>query len=156
TMEKLGQESGLWDTFLRTDTELVSRQKLANNAKNLDYFDAVMFFTTGELDLNEEQKNALLSFVRDQGKGFLGTHSATDTFYQWPEYGELIGGYFDGHPWHEKVKIAIEDPAFPAVSHFPRAYEITDEIYQFKAPYSRDKVRVLMSLDPTALDLTKK
>ncbi len=35
TIEKLGQQSGLWDTFLRTDSELITKQKLKkNNAKN--------------------------------------------------------------------------------------------------------------------------
>ena len=41
----------------------------------------------------------------DQGKGFAGIHSATDTFYGWPEYGALVGAYFDGHPWHQPVTL---------------------------------------------------
>jgi len=155
TIEKLGQQSGLWDTYLRTDTQLVTKQKLGNNAKNLDYFDAVMFYTTGTLKMNDEQKAALLSFVKDDGKGFLGTHSATDTFYDWPEYGELIGGYFNEHPWGQvHCEINVEDRAFPATRHLPAHFPIYDEIYQFKAPYSRDKVRVLMSVDANSVDLT--
>lgn len=154
TIEKLGQQSGLWDTYLRTDTELVTKKTLENNAKNLNYFDAVMFYTTGELDLNDEQKAALLSFVKDDGKGFLGTHSATDTFYHWPEYGDLIGAYFDQHPWMQvHAKINVEDNTFPATKHFPAQFPIYDEIYQFKEPYSRDKLRVLMSIDPDSVDL---
>ena len=43
--------------------------------------------------------------IKDDGKGFLGTHSATDTFYKWPEYGDMIGGYFDDHPWTQEVTI---------------------------------------------------
>jgi type 1 glutamine amidotransferase len=140
---------------LRTDTQLVTKKKLDGNAKNLNYFDAVMFYTTGELDMDDEQKAALLSFVKEDGKGFLGTHSATDTFYNWPEYGELIGGYFNEHPWWQvKVKIKVEDPTFPAMKAFPPTFEIYDEIYQFKDPYSRDKLRVLMSVDPSSVDLT--
>ncbi len=154
TIERLGQQSGLWDTYLRTDSELLTKQKLSNNAKNLNYFDAVMFYTTGELDLNDEQKAALLSFVKEDGKGFLGTHSATDTFYKWLEYGDLIGGYFNEHPWMQvHCKINVEDRAFPATKHFPEQFPIYDEIYQFKDPYSRDKVRVLMSVDPNSVDL---
>lgn len=152
TLWKIGQESGLWDTYIRTDTQLVTKKKLANNAKNLDYFDAVVFYTTLELDMDDEQKAALLSFVKDDGKGFLGTHSATDTFYKWPEYGEMIGGYFNDHPWHQKVKVNVEDREFPATRHFPPSFEVTDEIYQFK-DFSRDRVRVLMSLDPASVDL---
>jgi type 1 glutamine amidotransferase len=39
-----------------------------------------------------------------------GVHSATDTFYAWPDYRELIGGYFDEHPWHQAVRIEVVDP----------------------------------------------
>src|SRR4051794_22213209 len=60
SIEKWGKETGLWDTYIRTDTQLVTKQKLTGNAKNLDYFDAVVFYTTGELPMNDEQKKALL------------------------------------------------------------------------------------------------
>ena len=155
TLWKLGQDTELWDAYLRTDTQLLTKKKLPGNAKNLDFFDAVVFYTSGELELDEEQKAALLSFVRDDGKGFLGAHSATDTLYQWAEYGELIGGYFDQHPWHEEVRVRVEDHEFPATRHFPRSFELTDEIYQFRN-YSRDRVRVLLSLDTTSVDMTKR
>ena len=155
TIERIGQQSGLWDTYIRTDTQLLTKKKLSNNAKNIDYFDAVMFYTTLERPLDDEQKASLLSFVKEDGKGFLGTHSATDTFYKWPEYGEMIGGWFNDHPWHQKVRVNVEDREFPATKHFPASFEITDEIYQFKN-YSRDRVRVLMSLDTGSVDLTKK
>jgi len=154
TIWKLGQETGLWDTFIRTDTQLITKKKLGGNAKNLDYFDAIFFYTTGELDMDEEQRASFLQFIRD-GKGFIGTHSATDTFYKWPEYGELVGGYFNEHPWHQLVGVFVEDRDFLATRHFPPRIEITDEIYQFK-DYSRDRVRVLMSIDVSTVDLTKK
>src|SRR5690554_6106762 len=67
-----GKETGLWDTFIRTDTQLITKEKLRGNAKNLDYFDAVAFYTTGELPMNEEQKAALMSFIKEDGKGFIG------------------------------------------------------------------------------------
>ena len=153
TIWKIGQESGLWDTYIRTDTQLITKKKLEMNAKNLNDFDAVMFYTTGELPLDDEQKAALISFVKEDGKGFLGAHSATDTLYKWPEYGEMIGGYFNDHPWHQKVRVNVEDRNFPATKHFPPSFEITDEIYQFK-DFSRDRVRVLMSLDTNSVDLT--
>ena len=153
TIWKIGQQSGLWDTYIRTDTQLITKKKLEMNAKNLNDFDAVMFYTTGELPLDDEQKAALISFVKEDGKGFLGAHSATDTLYKWPEYGEMIGGYFNDHPWHQKVRVNVEDRNFPATKHFPPSFEITDEIYQFK-DFSRDRVRVLMSLDTNSVDLT--
>ncbi len=155
TIWKLGRDTGLWDTFIKTDNYLLTKKKLTGNAKNLDYFDAVFFYTTGDLGMDDEQKAALLSFVRDDGKGFVSTHSATDTYYQWPEYGEMIGGYFDRHPWHQKVGVKVEDTTHASTRHFPARLEIEDEIYQFRN-WSRDKVRVLMSLDVSTVDLTKK
>lgn len=156
TIERMGRESGVYDTYIRTDTQLVTKEKLKGNAKNLDHFDAVLFYTTGELPLNEEQKAALMSFVKEEGKGFVGIHSATDTFYEWPEYGEMIGGYFDSHPWNTfDAQIIVEDRSHPTTEHFPPELVIHDEIYQFKN-WSRDKVRVLMSLDASKLDLKNK
>lgn len=154
SVERWGKETGLWDTYIRTDSQLITKQKLGGNAKNLDYFDAVVFYTTGELPLNDEQKKSLLAFVHDEGKGFIGIHSATDTFYQWPEYGEMIGGWFDHHPWNTfEAPIIVEDRDHPATKHMPPAFTTRDEIYQFKN-YSRDKIRVLMRLDENKLDLT--
>ena len=128
-----GKETGLWDTYLRSDSQLVTKEKLKGNAKNLDFFDAVVFYTTGELPMNDEQKAALLSFVKEDGKGFIGIHSATDTFYQWPEYGEMIGGWFDAHPWNTfEAPILVEDKGHPATKHMPDSFTMRDEIYQFK------------------------
>ncbi|MBL8237652.1 MAG: ThuA domain-containing protein [Bryobacterales bacterium] len=156
TIWKIGKDSGLWDTYIRTDTQLITKKKLGANAKNLDYFDAIFFYTSGELDLDDEQKQALLEFVRTEGKGFMAAHSGVDTLYSWPEYGELVGGYFDLHPWNQfKAKIVNEDGQHPATSHFPKDFFLFDEIYQLKN-YSRDRVRVLMSLDVADVDLAKK
>jgi uncharacterized protein len=149
TLERLGRESGLWDTYIRTDTQLITKKKLERNAKNIDYFDAVVFYTTGELPLDDSQKSDLLAFIKDDGKGFIGVHSAADTFYTWPEYGELIGGWFDQHPWNTfQAPIIVEDQSTPMTAHFPKEFTIHDEIYQYKN-YSRDRVRVLMRLDET-------
>jgi type 1 glutamine amidotransferase len=149
----MGQESGLWDTEMRTDTKLLTKKDLGNNAKNLNYFDLLIFAsTTGELDMDDSQKHDMLSFIHDDGKGFVGIHAALDTNYKWPEYGEMIGGWFDEHPWTTfNAPIINEDPDFPAVRHFPKAFVKYDEIYQPKA-WSRDKVNVLLSLDPTKLN----
>jgi uncharacterized protein len=153
----MGQESGLWDTEMRTDTELLTKKDLGRNAKTLNYFDVLIFTsTTGELDMDAAQKQDMLAFIHDDGKGFVGIHAALDTNYTWPEYGEMIGGWFDQHPWMTfNAPIVNEDPDFPAVHHFPKAFVKYDEIYQPKA-WSRDKVNVLLSLDPTKLDYDPK
>jgi uncharacterized protein len=158
TIYELGKESGLWDTYIRTDVQLLTKKKIpAGNAKNLDYFDAVYFYTTGELAMTDDQKADLLSFVHDDGKGFIGGHSAIDTFYKWPEYGEMVGAYFDNHPWGQFLApIVVEDRDHPITRHFPAKFQIKDEIYQPSKEFSRDKLRVLMRLDPApgAVDWT--
>lgn len=155
TIYNLGKESGLWDTTMRTDTELLTKKDLKNNAKNLNYFDVLIFAsTTGELEMDASQKQDMLSFIHDDGKGFVGIHAALDTNYTWPEYNEMIGGWFDQHPWMTfNAPIVNEDPDFPAVRHLPKAFVKYDEIYQPKN-WSRANVNVLLSLDPTKLDYT--
>ncbi len=124
--------------------------------ENLARFDAVCFNnTTGELFDDAALRQGLLDFVRG-GKGLIGIHAATDCFYQWPEFGEMMGGYFDGHPWNETVTVKVDEPGHPVVANFGgRAFEIADEIYQFKAPYSRDRLRVLLSLDTSRTNMKK-
>jgi type 1 glutamine amidotransferase len=156
TIEHLGKQTGLWDTTLRTDTEPLTRKKLEYNAKNLNDFDAVLFYTGGDLEMDAQQKADFLSFIHDEGKGFIGVHSASITFTDWPEYGDMIGGYYDEHPWLTfDAPIIVEDPAFPGMQQFPRSFVLRDEIYQLK-DYSRDKVRVLMRLDVSKLDMKNK
>ncbi|MCI0491055.1 MAG: ThuA domain-containing protein [Blastocatellia bacterium] len=145
-MKQLGEDSKLFDVTASQDCSLISRE-------GLKPFSAVVFYTSGELPISEEQKAALMDFIKS-GKGFIGIHSATDTFYKWAEFGEMIGGYFDGHPWHEKVNVRVENPDHPATEHLGASFEITDEIYQFKN-FSRERVNVLLSLDPGSVDLTK-
>jgi uncharacterized protein len=153
TIDHLGRETGLWDTTIRTDTEALTKKKLEFNAKNLDDFDAVIFFTGGTLEMDAQQKRDFLSFVHDDGKGFIGIHSAAITFTDWPEYGEMIGGYFDEHPWGTfDAPILVEDPQFPGMRQFAPSFRLKDEIYQMRN-YSRDNLRVLMRLDATKLDL---
>jgi uncharacterized protein len=153
TIERLGRETGLWDTTLRTDTEVLTKKKLEYNARNLNDFDAVLFFTGGDLEMNAQQKADFLSFIREDGKGFIGVHSAAITFVDWPEYVEMVGGSYDEHPWTTfDAPIIVEDPSFPGMQQFPHSFMLRDEIYQMK-DYSRDNVRVLMRLDVSKLDI---
>lgn len=154
TIERLGRETGLWDTTIRTDTEALTKKKLEYNAKNLNDFDGVLFYTGGTLEMDDRQKADFLSAIHDDGKGFIGIHSATITFTSWPEYGEMIGGYFDEHPWGTfDAPIVVEDTGFPGMKAWPRAFVLKDEIYQIRN-FSREKVRVLMRLDASKVDLT--
>ena len=140
----LGKSSGMFEAVVTQDS------RTAITAENLQKYDAVFFYTTGELPLSDVQKADLLQYIKS-GKGFAGSHCATDTFYKWPEYGNMIGAYFDGHPWHEKIKVKVEDKNHPATKHLGDSFEITDEIYQFKGPYDRKNLNILLSMDTTAV-----
>jgi type 1 glutamine amidotransferase len=130
---------------------------------NLRRFDAVCFNnTTGVLFDEQELRQSLLDFVAG-GKGFVGIHAAGATFVQWPEYdqwpafGEMLGGYENGgHPWkpHETISLKLDDPAHPVNAAFGgNPFDISDEVFQFQAPYSRAKVRVLLSIDTEKTDM---
>ncbi|HEY3067167.1 MAG TPA: ThuA domain-containing protein [Methylomirabilota bacterium] len=111
----------------------------------------ILFFTTGELPMAPDVRHAVFRAVHD-GAGFIGVHSATDTWYTVPEYGALVGATFDGHPWHQRVRILVEDAMHPATRHLRDGFEIEDEIYQFRA-WSRPRVHVLLRLDPRSVDV---
>jgi hypothetical protein len=142
----LGRESGAFTTTVTDDASIITADLLKN-------YDAVMFFTTGELPMDDIQKMALLNFIRS-GKGFIGIHCASDTFYRWPDYGKMIGGYFDGHPWTQEVIINVEDPNFPGMNFLGKSFRFKEEVYQYKN-WSRDKVHVLLSLDNSSVDVSK-
>ena len=103
----------------------------------------------------ESRRKNILAFL-DAGGGLVGFHAASDAQYNWKEFGEIIGGYFWGHPWHEKVGIKLDDPKHTLLSVFNgQDFEIADEIYQFKEPYSRGNLRILLRLDTTKTNMKK-
>jgi type 1 glutamine amidotransferase len=167
TIERLGRESGAYDTFIRTDSQLITRHPIMFpagtgiaageefNVRNLNYFDAIFFFGVREIDLSAEQRSDLLSFIGDDGKGFVAAHAAITAFFSWPEFGEMLGGRFDEHPWGiTDGTVIIDDPVFPAMRGLPLRSVFHDELYQIK-DFSRDKIRVLAHLDPSKLDMTR-
>ncbi len=166
-IEQLGRESGDYVAFLRTDADWITKQETWGTGayaqggprqargKNLDYFDAVVFYTNGELDLDTEQRQALLDFVAVDGKGFVGIHTAAATAYEWPEYGQMLGGVFDNHPWMiADAEIIVERPDFPAMADLRTGMTLRDEHYQMRLePYDRADVDVLARIDPRSVDL---
>ena len=168
TLEHLGRQDGSYVAFIRTDTQLLTKDDVWGSGdyakggskqargRNLNYFDAVVFYTNGSPPLTDQQKRDLLAFVHD-GKGFVAVHTATATFYDWPEYGQMVGGYFDNHPWMVvAAPVIVERPDFPGWASLPHELTLRDEMYQYKAPYSREQVDVLARLDAGKLDLTNK
>jgi type 1 glutamine amidotransferase len=159
-IERLGYESGAYDTYIRTDSNIIAKSPLmttgqpASGGPSLNNVDAIFFLGHREVELTDQQKADLLSFIKDDGKGFVAAHTATTAFLQWPEFGEMLGGRYDGHPWNTVYGSVInEDPSFPATKHFPATFNFTDEFYQTQN-YSRHKLRVLLRLDVSKLPPT--
>jgi type 1 glutamine amidotransferase len=118
----------------------------AINASTIGGYDVLFFaLTTGELAFNADQKTAIVDFVRNGG-GFLGAHSATDTLYEWPDYGAIIGAYFKEHPWTQKGTVLVEDQSHPATAGLGDRFSILEEFYTFR-DNPRPLVHVLLRLD---------
>ena len=144
-LKEIGARSGQFTVTPTEDLSIFTSEKL-------QAFAALIFFTSGELPMTDSQKRAFLDFVRG-GKGFVGIHSATDTFYQWPEYLALVGGYFNDHPWHQTVTIDAADRASPIVAFLGPSLSIADEIYQI-SDFDYRHAHVLLRLEPRSVDLT--
>ncbi len=152
-IERLGYESGLWDTYIRTDSNIIASAPKktdgtpASGGPNLTNVDAIFFMGHREVAIDDAQKAELLQFVKD-GHGFVAAHVGLTAFESWPEFGEMLGARFDQHPIVGPGTIVNEDPAFPATRHFAPSFPFNDEFYQPK-DLSRDKVDVLLRLDLT-------
>ncbi len=137
----------------------ISRDGAELTPENLAQYDAIIINnTTGDFITTPSLRQGLLDFV-SSGKGIVGIHAASDSNFSWEEYGELIGGFFVNHPWTSKTKVTlkIENPDHPVNQAFKGpSFEVTDEIYQFREPYSREKLLVLASLDTEKTDMQKK
>jgi uncharacterized protein len=156
-IERLGYESGAYDTFIRTDSNIIAKQpkrttgEPASGGPSLAIADAIFFLGHRDVPLDQGQKSELLAFVRDEGKGFVAAHTALTAFENWPEFGELLGGRYDGHPWNTAAGTIINDGRdFPATAHFPPTFALTDEFYQASS-FSPEKARVLLRLDVTKM-----
>ena len=139
-IEIMGRKTGAFEATTTDDVTMLAPDKLKA-------FDAIFWDQcTGEVFNEEELKTSLLDFVKN-GKGIVGAHAATDCFYKWKEFGDMMGGYFAGHPFR-KISVKLDDPTSPLMARFDgKGFEISDEIYTFRDPYSREKLRILMSID---------
>ncbi len=138
---------------LQTTSEIVttSTEDLSTiSASALRDYDVLFFaLTSGELALTPDQKSAILDFVSG-GKGFIGVHSATDTLYEWPQYGQLVGAYFKEHPWTQRATVVVEDASHPAASGIGDRFSLMEEFYTFREN-PRPHVHVLLRLDPASV-----
>ena len=142
-MTQLGQQSGLFNVTC-------TQNAAADFTKeNLEKFDLVMFYTTGDLPIADADKEYFFKeWLPKKGHGFIGFHSALDTYHNYQPFWDMIGGTFDGHPWNagELVTISVNDTKHPAMKPFGSEFQIKDEIYWYKN-WQPEKVHVLMSLN---------
>lgn len=108
---------------------------------------------TTPAEIEAALRKSFLDFVRNGG-GVVCIHFAIAANRHWPEFTELFGATFTGHPWAEEVGVCVEEPSHPLVAAFGGTdFRITDEIYQYGRPYDRAKLRVLLSIDPATTNM---
>jgi type 1 glutamine amidotransferase len=145
------------------------------NAEYLAQFDGVMMMTNGNLPMRDEQKRALVDFVR-QGGGFVAVHCAALTLFDYPAFGEMLGAYFRRTVAPgQLVVLKVEDQEHPATKMLGSSWPIVDEFYHYgtsawsaerpdenvdvlfgnRIPVglSRDRVHVLLSIDTRESDI---
>jgi type 1 glutamine amidotransferase len=138
------RDLGAANSFTVTATE----DATAFNATNLARFETVVFLnTTGDI-LDATQQSAFEAYIRGGG-GFTGVHSAADTEYDWPFYGQLVGAYFASHPAVQQATVKVEDRAHAATAHLPQTVQRTDEWYDYRTN-ARDTAHVLETLDESS------
>jgi type 1 glutamine amidotransferase len=138
--------TGLGSEFAVTHTEDVT----SITALRLAGTDVLMFaLTSGELPFDASQRAAILDFIA-RGGGFVGVHSATDTLYDWPEYGQLVGAYFSAHPWTQDANVIVENGSHPSTAALGASFRITEEFYTFRQN-PRPNVQVLLALEAASV-----
>jgi type 1 glutamine amidotransferase len=141
TLRDVGTRNGLYQTeFCRTEADVTTRLTPAG----LRDVDAVFFAnTTGNLGI--PNMTAFLAWIA-AGHGFLGAHSASDTYHDSAEYLEMLGGEFATHGQIAEADIRVDDPSDPSVAHLAPRFRITDELYRFTRN-RRSDLHVLLSMD---------
>lgn len=135
-IQLLGDKNGF-----KVDT--TSNAALFSNS-NLKQYQAIVFLnTTGDV-LNEKEEQAFEKYIKNGG-GFVGIHAATDTEYDWPWYGKMVGAYFESHPDQQEANLKVVDKTHPATSHLPNNWLRKDEWYNFKN--LNGSIKVLIQLD---------
>ncbi len=169
---ELGKKTGAYEVVISDDLENFEIVELVK-------FDAICFLNTtlnvfaphkDQLaSMSEEDKKTanerearlkenFMKFIKS-GRGFVGIHAATDTFHEWEEYGKMINGYFDGHPWTSNTMVSIKvEPGketHPLVAMLKgKNLDFKEEIYQLRQPYDSKSVEMLLRLDTEKTDMT--
>lgn len=163
-LEILGRKTGAFEAVVSDDPRLLLSDRLPkfdalvmNNIHEREPFLPEDFAKLTDQQkvaarkFDEAVKKSILDYVRN-GKGIVGVHAATAAFQNWPEYGKMIGGYYNTHIFQD-VAIKLDDPQHPVNACFDgKPFQINDEIYIFREPYSRESLHILLSLDLDRMD----
>ncbi len=136
-IQKLGSEND----FLVDVTEDATKFTF----DNLSDYGAVIFLSTTGNVLNATQQGEFEKYIQSGG-GYVGIHAASDTEYDWPWYGDLVGAYFDFHPSIQTATIEVADKVHPSTKNLPEYWQINEEWYNFQRN-PRGKVHVLATVD---------
>jgi type 1 glutamine amidotransferase len=160
-VEALGRKSGAYVSVIRSDSQVITKAPIMGrgarynnrgiNARNLNDYDAIFFLGAGEGTLNSQQKLDLLSFVKDDGKGLVVSHAAGVAFFDWPEWGNLIGGFMGSEYPIQPMQVVVEDQKFPGVKDFGARFTMPEQYPVVAAPYVKGKVHTIMRLDSSKL-----
>ena len=144
SVQKLGRENGF-----RVDTTKDANMFTDDNLKK---YKAIIFLSTTQDVLNDQQQRAMENYIRGGG-GFVGIHAAADTEYEWPWYNKLVGAYFKSHPNNPNVRKAmvnVIDKNHPATDELPERWERADEWYNYKN--INPDLKVLAKLDESSYE----
>jgi len=151
----MGQKTDAFETVISKDPSVFGPD-------NLKQFDAVFLNNTvGNLFEDAGLRQSLLEFVYGGG-GLMGVHGSTVAFTQWPgaiedwpEFGIMLGARGANHRVNdEHVFIKLDDPNHPVNQPFGgKGYDYRDEFFRVHEPYSRNRVRVLQSIDIDKTDM---
>jgi type 1 glutamine amidotransferase len=141
-IELMAKHTGAFEATFSNDQEMLTYPRIKE-------FDAVFFNNVcGMVHNDPEVREGILRFVREGG-GLGGNHAVTYANLNWPEFADMMGGWAGQHRVEEQV-LKIDDPGSPLMKPFgSEPFTHTDEFYIFppSSPYSREKQRVLMSID---------
>ncbi len=149
-VELMGKKTGAYEAVFSNDPSMLQRD-------NLRQFDAVFLNNTIGPIFNTPELRASFRAFLSNGGGLVANHAVTVTSEDWPEFGEILGARGASHrDADEKVIVKLEDPDSPLNAAFGgRSFAYSDEIFRFGAPYSRDKVHVLLSIDVDRTDMNQ-
>ncbi len=152
-LTELGKRTGAFSVVATEDSEVFKDENF------MDYDGIIMLSTTGNDAIPEGEAREAFEKFLEQDRGLIGIHAATDCHADWSNYLEAMGGIFDGHPWWRQSMISLynEEPSHPICKHIHTGDQIMDEIYQYKDDehFTREKLRILLSLDLSGEDMKR-